>query len=103
MPSHTHSANAAQPAFPVPDWSLAEHLFFVTGNAAADFLARVLNPFMKTGLAPYRVYASRENGAGDEMTVELRFSGLAPDQPERLAAACRSLCEVRSVFVVAKP
>ena len=78
----------------------ARNYFFVTGQSAPDLLARVLCPFTKTGLAPYRIYASSEQGTGAEMTIELRMAGLEPDQAERLAAKCRSIVGVQTVLMV---
>ena len=74
--------------------------FFVSGLAGPDLMPRLLSPFIKLGLTPYRVHASSENGTGEEMAVELRFTGLAPDIAEGLAARCRAIIGVRSVLTV---
>jgi hypothetical protein len=74
--------------------------FFVSGIAGPDLMPRLLSPFIKLGLMPYRVHASSENGTGEEMAVELRFAGLAPDIAEGLAARCRAVIGVRSVLTV---
>lgn len=74
--------------------------FFVSGPASPDLMPRLLSPFIKLGLTPYRVHASSENGTGEEMSVELRFAGLAPQLAEGLASRCRAIVGVRSVLTV---
>ncbi len=78
----------------------ARTYFFVSGETGSELLPRVLLPFAKLGLAPYRVHASAEHGAGEEMTIELRFSGLEPETADLLALRCRSVVGVRSVMTV---
>lgn len=80
----------------------AKTYFFVTGTAAADLLPRVLQPFVRLGLVPYRVHSSTEQGTGEEMSLELRFARLPADAGEQLAARCRSVIGVRSVMTVAE-
>lgn len=96
--SHAKAANA--PAAPQP--AAAKTYFFLTGEAAYDLLPRVFIPFAKLGLVPYRVHASTEQGTGDEMSIELRFAGLASGAAEALAARCRAIIGVRSVMTVAE-
>jgi hypothetical protein len=74
--------------------------FFMTGTSGSDLLPRLLTPFLKLGLAPYRVHASSEHGTGEEMSVEFRFTGLTAATVERLAAQCRAVIGVRSVLTV---
>jgi hypothetical protein len=76
----------------------ARTYFFVSGEAGTELLPRLLNPFIKLGLVPYRIHASTEHGSGEEMSIELRFAGLTPDRTEVLAARCRSIIGVRSVL-----
>lgn len=76
--------------------------FFLTGDAGADFLPRVLTPFVKLGLAPYRIHASTEHGSGEEMSLELRFTGLSQGAAETLAARCRVMVGVNSCLMVAE-
>ena len=83
-----------------PGLSAARTYFFITGETSNDLLPRVLNPFVKIGLTPYRVHASSEQNKGDEMSVELRFTGLAPDAAETLAARYRVMLGVKSVIIV---
>jgi hypothetical protein len=80
----------------------AKTYFFLTGETGADLLPRVLQPFIKLGLVPYRVHASTEQGAGEEMSVELRFARLPLDTGEQLASRCRAVIGVRTVMTVAE-
>ena len=93
-------------AFPAHDAAPADApaktYFFLTGETGAELLPRVLLPFAKLGLVPYRVHTSTEQGMGEEMSLELRFAGLAADAAERLAARCRAIVGVRSVMTVAE-
>ena len=85
-----------------PACAPAKTYFFLTGEAGADLLPRVLLPFAKLGLVPYRVHSSTEQGTGEEMSLELRFAALPRDTGELLAARCRSVIGVRSVMTVAE-
>jgi hypothetical protein len=78
----------------------AKTYFFLTGDTAADLLPRVLLPFTKLGLVPYRIHASTEQGTGEEMALELRFARLSADMAEQLAARCRAVIGVGSVLTV---
>lgn len=80
--------------------SSARTYFFVTGASVPELLPRLINPFVKLGLTPYRVHASSEAGAGEEMLIELRFLGLVSDMAETLAARCRAIIGVHSVMLV---
>lgn len=95
------AAHAVAPVlYETPGQCVARTYFFVTGEAGYDLLPRVLNPFVKSGLAPYRVHASSEQGAGEEMSIELRFAKLSSDLAETLAARCRVMIGVHSVILV---
>jgi hypothetical protein len=93
------SASAVSSAHP-PERAESRHYFFVTGETSADLITRVLSPFVKNNVIPYRIHASSESGPGDETTVELRVAGLADDQPELLAAACRRIIGVQAVLTI---
>ncbi|WP_170937164.1 MULTISPECIES: hypothetical protein [Rhodomicrobium] len=85
-----------------PPEAAAKTYFFLTGESAYDLLPRVLIPFTKLGLVPYRVHASTEQGAGEEMSIELRFFGLTAAASETLAARCRAIIGIRTVMTVAE-
>lgn len=72
--------------------------FFLTSASDAGLLARVLNIFIKLDLTPYRMHVSTEHGAGEEMTIELRFAEMTPHIAEGLAARCRTIIGVHSVI-----
>jgi hypothetical protein len=84
----------------LPESATGRTYFFVTGEAECGLLPRLLQSFAKLSLTPYRVHASTEQGAGEEMTVELRIQGNDPALAERLAALCRAVIGVRSVIMV---
>jgi hypothetical protein len=86
-----HAASSASPA---------RTYFFLTGEAGSELLPRVLLPFAKLGLVPYRVHASAEHGAGEEMSIELRFTDLKADRADLLASRCRAIVGVRTVMTV---
>ncbi|NJM36135.1 MAG: hypothetical protein HC850_17210 [Rhodomicrobium sp.] len=100
MSATTMPCERAEAECVMPGREPARTYFFVTGENASEFLPRVLLPFAKLGLTPYRVHASAEHGAGEELSVELRFAGLAPGAAELLAGKCRSIVGVRSVMTV---
>ena len=96
------------PAFNRPDAlapdeadAAARSYFFLTCDSGSDLLSRVLIPFAKLNLVPYRVHASTEQGTGEEMSIELRFTGLTAQAVDTLAARCRAIIGVRSVMTVA--
>lgn len=84
----------------LPERAESRHYFFVTGETSADLIARVLSPFVKNNVIPYRIHASCESGLGIETTVELRIAGLTGNQPECLASACRSIIGVQTVLTI---
>jgi hypothetical protein len=97
------SAPLAQAASPSAAPALAaKTYFFLTGESAYDLLPRVMIPFAKLGLVPYRVHASTEGGTGEEMSIELRFTGLSASASDTLAARCRAIIGIRSVMTVAE-
>lgn len=89
-------------AHALPRADTARTYFFVTGETSSELLPRLLNPFAKLGLSPYRVHASSEHGNGEEMSVELRFADLASELADGLAAKCRAIVGVRSVMTVSE-
>jgi hypothetical protein len=73
--------------------------FFVTAEPDCNLLLRVLQSFARLGVTPYRVHASTEQGAGEEMSLELRIKGSDPAVAERLAALSRTVMGVHSVIM----
>ena len=101
MSAYSMPCALAPDAPSLPAAAPARTYFFVTGEAGSELFPRLLNPFAKLGLTPYRVHSSTEHGTGEEMSVELRFEGLSPETVETLAAKCRTVFGVRSVMTVA--
>lgn len=99
-----HAFSVPAPASPAmadeANDAAARSYFFLTGDTGSDLLSRVLIPFVKLGLVPYRVHASTEQATGEEMSIELRFTGLAPQTVETLAARCRAIIGVRTVMTL---
>lgn len=81
----------------------AKTYFFFTAETGAGLLPRVLQPFTRLGLIPYRVHASTEQGTGEEMSVELRFARLPVGLSDNLADMCRVMPGMRSVLMVVEP
>lgn len=78
----------------------ARTYFFLTGETGPGLLPRVLAAFDKLSLVPYRVHASTEHGTGEEMSLELRFTGLTREAGEQLAGKLRAIVGMRSVMTV---
>lgn len=76
----------------------ARTYFFITALNQAELLPRVLSPFLKLGLTPYRVHASSEHGNGEEISIELRFQDLSPHLADGLASRCRAIVGVGAVI-----
>lgn len=90
-----HVPNSGSPV-PAP----AKTYFFMTGETDPALLARLLMPFAKLGLTPFRIHCSSEHGTGEEMSLELRFAQLPVELSEKLAANCRAMIGVKSVITV---
>ncbi|MGD9827827.1 MAG: hypothetical protein AB7E70_11890 [Hyphomicrobiaceae bacterium] len=78
-------------------------LFHIIGNADPGLLARIVEPAAKLGLVPTRLFASRENGDGSEVNVDLRIAPLSARHAHLVAAALRSIVGVRQVICVIEP
>jgi hypothetical protein len=90
---------AASEHVPLSQTSAGRTYFFLTAEAECGLLLRVLQSFARLNVTPYRVHASTEQGAGEEMSLELRIRGSDPAVAERLAALCRAVVGVRSVIM----
>lgn len=82
------------------DCEAVRALFHITGTADPSLLARVVDPVAKLGLIPSRLFASSETGDGSEMTVDLRLTGVARIEAERVALALRRIVGVSQVLAV---
>lgn len=96
MPARSVAAKAvAHAASPT-----VKALFFVTGAADPGLLPRLIEPVAKLGHVPSRVHASRENGDGTELVVDLRLSGVPLKVARQVEGALRAVIGVRQVMAV---
>ena len=85
------------------DTSPVQVLFHVTASADPNFLSRLIEPFAKLGLTPSRVYASREDGDGSELSVDLRLASASSREAHLAENMIRPVVGVRQVIVVTEP
>jgi hypothetical protein len=74
-------------------------LFYAVGEADPELMPRLIAPLGKLGVVPCRVHASRENGDGSELAVELRFRDLSAQVARQIELALRRTVGVRQVIV----
>ncbi|MEZ5843459.1 MAG: hypothetical protein R3D27_06945 [Hyphomicrobiaceae bacterium] len=78
-------------------------LFHVTGTADPGLLPRLIDPVVKLGLVPSRLFASAEDGDGSVVTVDMRLGGVPLVEAERVALALRRVVGVAQVLAVIEP
>lgn len=71
--------------------------FLVTAPADPNLLPRVIEPVAKLGAVPSRVYASREDGDGSELSIDLRLAGVTARTAQLVEFALRAVVGVRQV------
>ena len=96
MSSQDAAVAAAAPAS-APDSVRA--LFYAVGLADPELMPRLVAPLGKLGVVPCRIHASRENGDGSELSVELRFRNLSSHVARQIETALRRTVGVRQVIV----
>ena len=74
-------------------------LFYAVGLADPELLPRLIAPLGKLGVVPCRIHASREDGNGTELSVELRFRSLSGHVAKQIESALRRTVGVRQVIV----
>lgn len=74
--------------------------FVVTAPADPGMLSRIIEPMAKLGHVPRRVHASREDGDGSVMTVDLRLDGVSARTAELVEFALRAIVGVGHVMAV---
>ena len=99
MPSQTVTASAAPYSSPAPSPDSVRALFYAVGLADPELMPRLIAPLGKLGVVPCRVHASREEGDGTELSVELRFRDLSGHVARQIEAALRRTIGVRQVIV----
>lgn len=96
MSAHSRAAQAA-PEHPT---QLVNARYLVLGPSDPGFLSRLVEPVAKLGEVPTRVHATREDGDGTELTVDLRLRAVCPRTAELVENALRRIVGVRQVIVV---
>lgn len=96
MPASPAAANTAEHAHS----RNVKALFFITGAADPGLLPRLIGPVAKLGYVPSRVHASREDGDGTELVVDLRLSGVPAIVARQVENALRAVIGVRQVMAV---
>lgn len=77
--------------------------FLVQGDADPGLLPRLLEPFSKLGTVPTRVHASRENGDGSILSVDLRLSDVPYRTAELIENALRRILGVSQIIAAIEP
>lgn len=77
--------------------------FHVVGDADPGLLPRLLEPVAKLGATPMRVHASREDGDGSEISVDLRLGLVGGRMAEQVESALRRVIGVRHLMAVTEP
>lgn len=75
-------------------------LFHVTGAADPGLVPRLVEPVAKLGYTPTRLYVSREDGDGSEVTVDLRLANVSQTDAGRVERSLRSIVGVHQVIAV---
>ncbi len=96
------AAPARVPAVAVPPTTVRA-MFHITAPADPGLLPRLIEPVAKLGLVPSRVHASREQGDGSELTIDLRLTAVPARSAELIGFALRAVVGVRHVIAVIEP
>lgn len=75
-------------------------LFHVTGVADPGLVPRLVEPVAKLGHVPTRLFVSREDGDGSELTVDLRLADIPQTDARRVETALRAVIGVTHVIAV---
>ena len=82
------------------DSKTVQAIFFVTALADPGIAPRLIGPFAKLGLVPSRVHISSEDGAGEEISADLRVRGITRTTANSIDKMLRSLIGVRQVIAL---
>jgi hypothetical protein len=74
-------------------------LFYAVGLADPELMPRLVAPLGKLGVVPCRIHASREDGDGSELAIELRFRDLPDHLARQIESALRRTVGVRQLIV----
>ena len=75
-------------------------IFFVTADAGPAMAPRLIEPFAKLGLVPWRVHISSEDGAGEVISADLRVRGVSGKTANVIDKALRRIIGVRQVIAL---
>lgn len=96
----TSASSALAHAAPAAVPTSVDARFLVVAPADPGLLSRLVEPFAKLGMVPSRVHASREDGDGSELTVDLRLSGVPARTAELIELGLRRVVGVRQLIAV---
>lgn len=85
---------------PLRQGDAVDALFFVTATSDPGMVPRLVEPFSKLGVVPARVHISSENGAGEELSADLRAPGVTRTTAHLIDKALRRIVGVRQVIAV---
>jgi len=94
------SASSARAFAPASAPETVQAMFFVTAEAGPGIAPRLVEPFAKFGLVPARVHISSEDGAGEDISADLRVRGVTRDTVRSIDKALRSIVGVRQVIAL---
>lgn len=77
-------------------------MFFVTADADPNIAPRLIEPFAKLGIVPWRVLISSEDGAGENISADLRVQGVTRKTAHVIDKALRAIVGVRQVITLAE-
>ena len=97
------SVHASADLDALPSECIVSARFLVQGEADPGLLPRLLEPFSKLGAVPTRVHASRENGDGSVLSVDLRLTGVPHRMAELIENALRRVIGVSQIITAVEP
>jgi len=77
-------------------------MFFVTADAGPGIAPRLVEPFAKHALVPARVHISSEDGAGEDISADLRVRDVSRKTAQTIEKALRAIIGVRQVITLAE-
>ena len=98
-PSSVFASSAGAPE-PGSESETAQAIFFVTAIADPGIGPRLIEPFAKLGLVPSRVHISSEDGAGEEISADLRLRDVTRKTVHMIDKALRGIIGVRTVIAL---
>ena len=94
------SASSAVAQEPGGESENVHAMFFVIADADPNIAPRLIEPFAKLGLVPWRVHISSEEGAGEDISADLRVQGVTHKTAHVIDKALRRIVGVRQVIAL---